>query len=91
MACECNLVWNYINDLSYTHTQRTGKFFTAYEMSKYTSGRTRRSGTGQRLIEGIGGGNPGPAARECYQQRRQFRKSANRDQANRARWVLMDG
>lgn len=41
MACECNLVWNYINNLSYTHTQRTGKFFTAYEMSKYTSGATK--------------------------------------------------
>ncbi|MDB5869853.1 MAG: transposase, OrfB family [Polaromonas sp.] len=38
MACECNLVWNYVNELSSTHTRRTGKFFTAYDMAKYTAG-----------------------------------------------------
>jgi hypothetical protein len=38
MACECNMIWNYVNELSSTHTQRTGKFFSAYDIAKYTSG-----------------------------------------------------
>lgn len=33
-----NFVWNYVNDLSYTHLQRTGKFFSAYDLSEYTKG-----------------------------------------------------
>jgi len=35
---EVNMVWNYINDLSYKHTQRTGKFFSAYDLNQYTRG-----------------------------------------------------
>lgn len=38
LACECNMVWNYVNELSYKHTQRTGKFFGAYDIHKYTVG-----------------------------------------------------
>lgn len=41
MACECNLVWNYANELSFKHTQRTGKFFSAYDIQKYTAGATK--------------------------------------------------
>ncbi len=33
-----NFVWNYVNDLSYKHLQRTGKFFSAYNLNEYTKG-----------------------------------------------------
>lgn len=32
MARDVNFVWNYVNELSYKHLQRTGKFFTAYDI-----------------------------------------------------------
>ena len=41
MACEVNMIWNFVNELSFKHTQRTGKFFSAYDMNKYTSGATK--------------------------------------------------
>lgn len=41
MAREVNFCWNYINDLSHKHTQRTGKFFSSYEIQKYTAGATK--------------------------------------------------
>ena len=33
-----NFVWNYVNDLSYKHLKRTGKFFSAYDLAVYTKG-----------------------------------------------------
>jgi putative transposase len=41
MACECNMVWNFVNELSYKHTQRTGKFFSAYNIAQYTAGASK--------------------------------------------------
>lgn len=41
MAREVNFVWNYVNDLSHKHTQRTGKFFSSYDLQKYTAGATK--------------------------------------------------
>jgi IS605 OrfB family transposase len=40
-AAEVNFVWNYVNDLSFKHTKRTGKFFSAYDLDKYTRGSTK--------------------------------------------------
>jgi len=37
-AREVNFVWNFINELSEKHTRRTGKFFSAYDLNKYTTG-----------------------------------------------------
>ncbi|WP_353892005.1 hypothetical protein [Faucicola atlantae] len=31
-----NFVWNYVNDLNDKHRQRTGKFFSAYDLNEYT-------------------------------------------------------
>lgn len=31
-----NYVWNYVNALSFEHLKRTGKFFSAYDLSEYT-------------------------------------------------------
>lgn len=41
LAKEVNFVWNFINELSHTHLQRTGKFFSAYDIQKYTAGATK--------------------------------------------------
>ena len=38
---EVNFVWNFVNDLSYTHAKKTGKFFTAYDLNQYTTGATK--------------------------------------------------
>ena len=36
-----NLVWNYCNELSSKHTERTGQFMSSYTMDKYTAGATK--------------------------------------------------
>lgn len=41
MARDVNLVWNYSNELSYKHLQRTGQFFSSYDLQKYTAGATK--------------------------------------------------
>ena len=41
LASEVNLVWNYVNDLGLKHLQRTGKFFSAYDIAKYTAGASK--------------------------------------------------
>ena len=41
LASEVNLVWNYVNDLGFKHLQRTGKFFSAYDIAKYTAGASK--------------------------------------------------
>ena len=77
MAREVNLVWNYVNNLSFTHTTRTGKFFSAYEIAKYTAGATKvglsiHSQTVQAVTE------------EFVTRRDQFKKS-------KLRWRVSSG
>lgn len=38
LAGSVNFVWNYVNELSFKHLQRTGRFFSAYDLSAYTKG-----------------------------------------------------
>ena len=38
LAGAVNFVWNYVNDLSFKHLQRTGKFFSAYDIATYVKG-----------------------------------------------------
>jgi len=40
-AREVNMVWNFINELSERHARRTGKFFSAYDLNKYTTGSSK--------------------------------------------------
>lgn len=40
LSREVNTVFNYVNNLSYEHTRRTGKFFSAFDLSTYTKGCT---------------------------------------------------
>lgn len=48
-----NFVWNYINDLSYKHLQRTGKFFSAYNLNQYTKGSGELLGLHSQTIQAI--------------------------------------
>lgn len=77
MACECNMVWNFVNELSYKHTQRTGKFFSAYDIAKYTAGASKEglkvhSHTVQAVTE------------EYVTRRKQFKKA-------KLRWRVSHG
>nr|WP_286796321.1 transposase [Psychrobacter sp. UBA6291] len=38
LAGSVNFVWNYVNDLSFKHLQRTGHFFSAYDLATYVKG-----------------------------------------------------
>jgi IS605 OrfB family transposase len=38
LAGPVNFVWNYVNELSFKHLKRTGKFFSAYDLAAYTKG-----------------------------------------------------
>ena len=44
LAKEVNFVWNYYNELSAKHTERTGQFMSSYTMDKYTAGATKEGG-----------------------------------------------
>lgn len=48
-----NFVWNYVNDLSYKHLQKTGKFFSSYDLSPYTRGSSALVGLSAQTIQAI--------------------------------------
>jgi len=48
-----NFVWNYVNDLSYKHLQKTGKFFSAYDLNEYTKGSGELLGLHGQTIQAI--------------------------------------
>ncbi|MEX6457995.1 RNA-guided endonuclease InsQ/TnpB family protein [Moraxella osloensis] len=62
-----NFVWNYVNDLSYRHLQKTGKFFSAYDLNDYTKGSGELLGLHSQTIQAIN---------ETHaKSRRQFKKA----------------
>ncbi|WP_284879444.1 RNA-guided endonuclease InsQ/TnpB family protein [Acinetobacter variabilis] len=67
LAAEVNFVWNYVNDLSFNHLQRTGSFFSAFDMAKYTKGTSKLCGLHSQTVDAI---------REEYAgKRKQFKKA----------------
>ena len=48
-----NFVWNYVNDLSYKHLKKTGKFFSAYDLNDYTKGSGELVGLHSQTIQAI--------------------------------------
>ena len=61
-------VWNYVNELGFKHLQRTGEFFSAFDMAAYTKGASKsglnlHSQTIQAITE------------ELVLRRKQFKKS----------------
>ena len=68
MARDVNLVWNYCNDLSYKHLQRTGKFFSSYDLQKYTAGATKEGlSINSASVQMVGA--------ELVTRRKQFKKA----------------
>ncbi|WP_338755207.1 transposase [Moraxella lincolnii] len=67
IAGSVNYVWNYVNELSYKHLQRTGKFFSAYDLNTYTKGSGELLGLHSQTIQAIN---------ETYaKSRKQFKKA----------------
>ena len=76
MACECNMIWNYVNELSSTHTQRTGKFFSAYDIAPYTAGAGKEGLlVHSQTVQGV--------TEEFVTRRKQFKKAKLRWRVSR--------
>lgn len=68
LAREVNLVWNYVNDLCFKHLQRTGQFFSAFDVAKYTAGATKAGlNLHSQTIQAI--------SEELVTRRKQFKKA----------------
>ena len=67
LAFEANFVWNYVNDLCFKHLQRTGKFFSAFDISKYTTGASKELNLHSQTIQAI--------TEELVLRRKQFKKA----------------
>ncbi|KAA0913658.1 RNA-guided endonuclease InsQ/TnpB family protein [Psychrobacter sp. ANT_WB68] len=62
-----NFVWNYVNDLSFKHLQRTGKFFSAYDLASYTKGAGEYLNLHSQTLQAV--------AETHAKSRKQFKKS----------------
>ena len=68
LARDVNMVWNFCNDLSYKHLQRTGKFFSSYDLQKYTAGATKEGlSINSASVQMVGA--------ELVTRRKQFKKA----------------
>ena len=67
LASEVNFVWNYVNDLCLKHLQRTGKFFSAFDIAKYTTGASKALNLHSQSIQAI--------TEELVLRRKQFKKA----------------
>ena len=77
MGCESNMVWNFDNDLSFTHTRRTGKFLSEFDIDKYTAGATKEGlHIHSQTIQAIN--------KEYVTRRKQFKKA-------KLRWRVSTG
>ena len=63
---DVNLVWNYVNNLSKTHTKRTRKFLSAFDCHQYLSGAAKELSIGSQTIQSI--------TEELVTRRKQFKK-----------------
>ena len=48
-----NFVWNYVNALSFEHLKRTGKYFSAYDLNRYTKGSGEYLGLHSQTLQAI--------------------------------------
>ena len=67
LARQVNLIWNYVNDLGLKHLQRTGQFFTAFDIARYTKGTSKECDLHSQTIQAI--------TEEYVTRRKQFRKA----------------
>ncbi|WP_201532656.1 RNA-guided endonuclease InsQ/TnpB family protein [Psychrobacter ciconiae] len=74
ISSSVNFVWNYVNELSFKHLRRTGKFFSAYDLAEYTKGSGEYLGLHSQTIQAIG---------EIHaKSRKQFKKAKLRWRTN---------
>ncbi|HMT94070.1 transposase [uncultured Thiothrix sp.] len=67
LATEVNFVWNYVNDLCFTHLKRTGKFFSTYDVAQYTAGASKELKLHSQTIQAV--------TEELITRRKQFKKA----------------
>ncbi|HNN28669.1 MAG TPA: transposase, partial [Agitococcus sp.] len=67
LASAVNFVWNYVNDLCFKHLQRTGHFFSAFDIAKYTAGASKLLHLHSQTIQAI--------TEELVLRRKQFKKA----------------
>ena len=67
LASAVNFVWNYVNDLCFKHLQRTGNFFSAFDIAKYTAGASKELNLHSQTIQAI--------TEELVLRRKQFKKA----------------
>ena len=67
LATEVNFVWNYVNDLCFTHLKRTGQFFSAYDVASYTAGASKELNLHSQTIQAV--------TEELITRRKQFKKA----------------
>ena len=67
LANDVNFVWNYVNDLCYTHLQRKQEFLSAYDIAKYTRGASKECGLHSQTIQAV--------TEELVTRRKQFKKA----------------
>ena len=54
LAGSVNFVWNYVNELSFKHLKRTGKFFSGYDLAAYTKGSGEYLNLHSQTLQAIG-------------------------------------
>ena len=75
LAGSVNFVWNYVNELSFKHLQRTGHFFSGFDLNPYTKGCGKFLDLHSQTIQAIG---------ETHaKSRKQFKKARLKWRTNR--------
>jgi IS605 OrfB family transposase len=64
LASEVNFVWNYVNHLCFHHLQKTGQFFSAYDVAAYTKGTSKECNLHSQAV-----------TEELIIRRKQFKKA----------------
>lgn len=67
LASEVNFVWNYVNDLCFKHLKKTGQFFSAYDVAKYTKGTSKECDLHSQTVQAV--------TEELITRRKQFKKA----------------
>ena len=68
LAGAVNFVWNYVNDLSFKHLQRTNHFFSAYDIAAYVKGSGELLNLHSQTLQAI--------SEVHAKSRKQFKKAA---------------
>ena len=67
LSSAVNFVWNYVNELSFKHLQRTGGFFSAYDLAAYTKGSGEYLGLHSQTLQAV--------SENYAKARKQFKKA----------------